>query len=623
MAYTIFKSDGTELVVLDDYLIDSSTLSLNLIGKNVSGYGSPQNENFLYLLENFASSIPPNSPLTGQLWYDKNAGVMRPMVYDGGTWRPLSVLLYSNTTTDRTISNGSIISSQVQGDFWFKADDQQLYINTGTAYSLIGPELVPGFGTTKMSSDSMKDLDGVAHPIIKMVLDNEVVGIISNTTFNSTSTFNPLVTHFPTVYRGMTFANYNPTKRYPNANTDVVFHGLHEQLDITYPRRDIDEHIQGNWIFEDNVMLQLGTQGNTKLQFISGSNNLLVSNPTGVVTIEASGSGVTFNDSSLSPQVLDSFDLGLSNQRFRTLYTKNVSSGGPLVGANLIGTWALGASSKLVPSADAGNDIGSPSLRFNNLYAFSLNSGADQGTIKGSWQLDANVPFIPVTDGINAIGSSSKKFAQVWTTGISTGDPFNTLDVVGQLTIDGSIYPTQDQQYNVGNNAARYNTVYTANLDSNVVRTGDLSATINTLLDSFANSITRFDRDTQLTADSDSRLPTQHAVKAYVDQLGASLIDAIAALQASVANLQFVPSGTVFHLTGSQVPTGYLFANGDLVNVADYPTLFRVIGYTYGGNGTQFALPDLRGQFIRGWDQNKGVGRRNEAGYEFITYSLF
>jgi microcystin-dependent protein len=615
MAYTIYKSDGTKLISLDDYLVDNSSLSINLIGKNVSSYGTYQNENFLYLLENFSSTVAPNNPLAGQIWFDKQQGIMRPMTFDGGTWRPLSVLLYSNTATDTTMVSGSTVSSQEPGDLWFKSDDEQLYINTGSAYKLIGPELVPGFGTTKMSSTSMTDIYGVTHPVIQMILDNEVVGVVSNVTFASTATNNPLQLSFPTVYRGVTFANYSLNNRYSTAPTDVVLHGLHEQLDISYPRRGVDEHIQGNWIFDSDVMLQFGTQANTKIQYIGGSNNLLITNPNGLLTLSANGAGIYMDGNSLSPQVLNSFDLGLTGQQYRTVYARNLNSGSPFVTGNLVGAWALSNNSTLVPNADAGNNLGTSSLRFNNVYTFGLNSGADQGIIKGSWQLDANLPFVPLTDGINNLGSVSKKFANMYTIGISSGDAFNPLAVQGQITLDGSLYPSVDQTYNIGSNAARYNTVYASNLDSNVVRTGDLSATINTLLDSFANSITRFDRDTQFTADSDSRLPTQHAVKAYVDQLGASLITALNALQTQVNNLQFVPAGAVSYTAGSIAPTGYLVANGTLINTADYPALFAAIGYTYGGGGSQFQLPDLRGQFIRGWDANRGL----DAGRQFGT----
>ena len=54
MAYVINKTDGTQLVVLQDAAVDSTT-SLSFVGRNYVGYGEIQNENFLFLLENFAN----------------------------------------------------------------------------------------------------------------------------------------------------------------------------------------------------------------------------------------------------------------------------------------------------------------------------------------------------------------------------------------------------------------------------------------------------------------------------------------------------------------------------------------------------------------------------------------
>jgi microcystin-dependent protein len=56
-------------------------------------------------------------------------------------------------------------------------------------------------------------------------------------------------------------------------------------------------------------------------------------------------------------------------------------------------------------------------------------------------------------------------------------------------------------------------------------------------------------------------------------------------------------------------PTGWLKANGAAVSRTTYERLFNVIGTTYGvGDGsTTFNLPDLRGEFIRGWDDGRGV----------------
>ena len=69
------------------------------------------------------------------------------------------------------------------------------------------------------------------------------------------------------------------------------------------------------------------------------------------------------------------------------------------------------------------------------------------------------------------------------------------------------------------------------------------------------------------------------------------------------------PAGTVIQFAGSSAPTGYLNANGNAVSRTTYAALFAAIGTTYGtGDGsTTFNLPDLRGEFVRGLDDGRGV----------------
>ena len=71
----------------------------------------------------------------------------------------------------------------------------------------------------------------------------------------------------------------------------------------------------------------------------------------------------------------------------------------------------------------------------------------------------------------------------------------------------------------------------------------------------------------------------------------------------------FVPSGAVFMFAADAAPTGYLKANGATISRTTYAALFSVIGTTFGvGDGsTTFQLPDLRGEFLRGWDDSRGV----------------
>ncbi|ASJ79180.1 tail fiber protein [Curvibacter phage P26059A] len=69
------------------------------------------------------------------------------------------------------------------------------------------------------------------------------------------------------------------------------------------------------------------------------------------------------------------------------------------------------------------------------------------------------------------------------------------------------------------------------------------------------------------------------------------------------------PAGAIVHFARASAPSGYLKANGAAVSRTAYHALFDIIGTTFGaGDGsTTFNLPDLRAQFIRGWDDGLGV----------------
>jgi phage-related tail fiber protein len=70
-----------------------------------------------------------------------------------------------------------------------------------------------------------------------------------------------------------------------------------------------------------------------------------------------------------------------------------------------------------------------------------------------------------------------------------------------------------------------------------------------------------------------------------------------------------IPTGQVIYVAFSSAPTGYLKANGAAISRTTYSTLFTAIGTTFGvGDGsTTFNVPDLRGEFMRGWDDSRGV----------------
>jgi len=77
----------------------------------------------------------------------------------------------------------------------------------------------------------------------------------------------------------------------------------------------------------------------------------------------------------------------------------------------------------------------------------------------------------------------------------------------------------------------------------------------------------------------------------------------------AVSNGGILQPGDVGYFAMSAAPNGWLKANGALVSRTTYAALFAAIGTTYGaGDGsTTFALPDLRGEFVRGLDDGRGV----------------
>lgn len=80
-----------------------------------------------------------------------------------------------------------------------------------------------------------------------------------------------------------------------------------------------------------------------------------------------------------------------------------------------------------------------------------------------------------------------------------------------------------------------------------------------------------------------------------------------------------VPVGTVMMFAADVVPFGWLQCNGAKVNKTQFARLYQVlksnrITAIYGEDATTFTLPDLRGEFLRGWDAGSGVDRNRAFG---------
>jgi len=290
MSYTITLTNGTALLSLADGTQDSNTTSLNLIGRNFSGFGLLQNENFIKLLENFSNNTAPTNPLLGQLWWDSANKELK--VYQGSNnWKVIS---NSQTGTTPPVN-------PVTGDFWWNTGSTgQLNVWSGTQWVSIGPATPPGAAQTSLQAFTVSD--GVApHYVGNITVNNKLTGIFSS----DSTAFNPATPSqtggLSTIYPGL------------NMITGIVSAG-----DIT---------TAGN-VFATNVSASNSTiSGNLRVSNISVGGSLNVSGNvtfTGNLTFPTNSTTFSNISSSITPSANLSYNLGSITNWWNNIYGTSI-----------------------------------------------------------------------------------------------------------------------------------------------------------------------------------------------------------------------------------------------------------------------------------------------------------
>ena len=217
MAYTINKYNNATLVVIEDGTLDQTT-DLKLVGKNYAGYGEIQNENFVFLLENFSGANSPPKAISGQMWFDSGNSKLK--FYDGTKWRTTGGAEVSATTP----------TGLKQGDFWWDTTNEQLYAYNGTDFILVGPQDA-GSGITQMTSKSVRDDQGTSRSIIAATVNDEVIFTISPVEFTIDSTdAENAISGFDVIRTGVTLKNTQNSADGVTA-TSHRFHGTATNAD--------------------------------------------------------------------------------------------------------------------------------------------------------------------------------------------------------------------------------------------------------------------------------------------------------------------------------------------------------------------------------------------------------
>jgi len=197
MAYVINRFNGQQLVSVEDGTVDQTT-DIKLVGKNYSGYGEAQNENFIHMLEHFAGTSAPTKALSGQVWFDSATNKLK--FYTGDTWKNAGGAEVNSTEP----------AGLNEGDLWYSTTSNQLFAKTNTGeFILVGPQAA-GDGSTQMLSTSVLDAGSVERNIIVALINDNPQFIISTVEFtlNTTQPAGTVnLTGFSLIKKGITLLN--------------------------------------------------------------------------------------------------------------------------------------------------------------------------------------------------------------------------------------------------------------------------------------------------------------------------------------------------------------------------------------------------------------------------------
>jgi predicted acyltransferase (DUF342 family) len=171
MSYTITVTNHSPITIATG-ASDTST-ALTLIGKNVPSYGQTIAQNFVKLMQNFASTDEPNGILDGQLWYDTSTGLLK--LWNGLSYKVLSAIS-SQTTTPTT---GEI------GDFWWDTTNSQLKIYDSANWVTVGPYTT----ISPIILDTISDNSSNDRSVSRMTVGGVNVAAISSATFTARSSY--------------------------------------------------------------------------------------------------------------------------------------------------------------------------------------------------------------------------------------------------------------------------------------------------------------------------------------------------------------------------------------------------------------------------------------------------
>ena len=581
MPYIVNFTDNqnkSPITVFDN--TSSTDTSLVFPGRNVTGYGQIIAENFLSLLENFASTDQPVNPVEGQLWYDSTGGTQTLKIWDNTAWKAASGI-------QKGVSQPAVENSKV-GELWVDTTNQQLRIFTGTRWILVGPtESSVGGLRYGPVIEKISDSDNVDRFILVFYIADIPVIVISKDSFTPKT----LITGFDTIRSGINISAPETSSEIANfiggflpllngtaKNAQALLVGGVEKAAGTFLRSDTINTTDYEIKIKNNNGLSIGVDETFKLLSTESSNSIYNSAAGSSLDLQTNRNGIPATIIRLVDNLVginqenptESLDVIGNIKLTGTLVSNNTTAstnlnngsirtlGGAAITKNLIvgdGIDVTGVlqTNTIQPSLTNTYDLGTGLKRFNNIRAKTVIADTIQGVLEGNISGNANTA-----------------------TSLSTVTSFQLAgDVVSPaVQFDGQ----------VGAATKIFNATLTSNIiagkdepSPNLGKKGDFLLTYRP---------------------SESTLASSGLLKQTRERFMADLA---------------VPIGAILPYAGGTTPDGYLLCDGSEIERSKYGDLFDIIGVTFNGSAAlvgvnTFRLPDLRGRFALGKDNMDNAG---------------